>query len=398
MEEMVCSIKICNQRHSEYEVAIGDGQPVQLGLLAGVNSVADQPREMQRISVALAYGATLITDLSTTGTNDLRYRLLEVTAGKAVVGTVPTYNVYKAYTSGVRCLEEVVLNTLRRDAEDGMDFVCLHASISRDMLPALARNSRTMPTASRGGAMILEMMQKTGCENPFYALRDEILDLCRHYGITVSLINSMRSGCIADALDPWFHMELERQCDLASQGRAGGTQTMIELLNHIPLGQIPGAINLARRAAPGVPLGALGPSPTDRALGYDDIAGAIGAAVSAEAGINWINVVTAAEHVASPSVSETARAFRMVRLATYIGDTRDSTKGALEQEMARARSRNDWRAMAEVSLFPDEAETIIKDAGNRFGKGCTICGKACPLVRVNGLTKGISECPRDLLV
>jgi phosphomethylpyrimidine synthase len=229
-------------------------------------------------------------------------------------------------------------------------------------------------------------MTRDQVDNPFRTIFDDLLALCSQYRVTLSFVGSLRSGSVADSFEAAHLGELMEIGRLCRRARDAGVQTIVELVNHASLSDIPRYVDLGRKLFPDSALGALGPTPTDIAVGLDDVAGAIGAAAAAQAGIDWINVVTAGEHSHLPSAEETERAVRYFQLAIHIakvaaGDT------DRDRALSQARAHNDWSAMAQLAAFPESAGQMYHEHNNHDGAACSMCRANCPLVRYETLQK-----------
>jgi phosphomethylpyrimidine synthase len=362
------------------DLVIGGTAPPRVGLLVGVtppfNRVED---EVRKVEAALGMGAATITDLSTGPTSALRPAVMGRVA--CPVGTVPVYEVFARYKNGEGKPGALVLQVLERQADEGVSFFSIHPSLTRCLAEQALVSRRVIPITSRGGAMLLEMMRAESCENPFLEHWDEITGMAAARGIVLSMVGSLRPGAIADALESLHMSELVLQSDLIRRANARGAATIVELLNHVPLPRLATYMALAGALFNGSPVGALGPTPTDIAVGFDDVAGAIGAAVAVWNGADWLNCTTAGEHIHVPTEEESLRALRHFLLAAHVGTVARAGGSERDDALSRARAANRWDGMEELSIFPDVAGEIIARHGYRKGAACTMCGAECPLVR-----------------
>ena len=357
---------------------LGGDAGTTLGLLTGITpgeTVVEQ--EVAKAKVGIRYGVRTITDLTTTGDETLLRDLLDL---DLAVGTVPIYGAIATKHRTVS-LASHLFHRIQEGVANGVDFFSIHASLTPGMLRSLAHTNRAIPITSRGGALLGASMRRTGAENPFVEVFDELLSLCAENFVALSFVASFRPGSISDADSSEYLDELQLIGALARRATRSGVTTMVELVNHVPLGSIAQHVERGRTLFPTSALGALGPSPTDIAVGLDDVAGAIGAAVAASAGIDWINLVTSGEHSHLPSLDETTQALRYFQLALHIGAISSLNSQERDRALSVARARNDWDVMADLAIDPDLARALYREHDNHSGEACSMCGSTCPLVR-----------------
>jgi phosphomethylpyrimidine synthase len=277
--------------------------------------------------------------------------------------------------------------TLEKQAKEGVDFFSIQASLDRSLLERLPNSQKHIPITSRGGAMLAEQMKRYDIENPFITLFPDILDLCSHYSITLSLVGALRPGTITDAFNKLHLEELGVQKQLIELCRQKKVQVMVELINHVPLNGLNQYGELASTLFRGVPYGALGPTTTDIAINYDDVVGAIGAAQAVSMGTSWINLVTAAEHTYFPGIEQLERALKFYQIALHIGHI--SRFGNMEKDATLSKNRNinNWSGIIANCMFPGETEILINNLDYKDGRACSLCDKQCPLVRMRSVFK-----------
>lgn len=350
---------------------------------------ADLAEEIAKARVAVAAGADALMDLSTCGDlAELRRRLLG--EFPQMLGTVP---VYAAAVAAVRRSRKVVemtqddmLGAIREQARQGVDFMTIHAGVTRESVQRLMDQGRTADIVSRGGAFMAEWMIYNRRENPYYECYDQVLEICREHDVTISLGDGLRPGCLEDATDRAQVQELILLGELARRARAAGVQVMIEGPGHMPLDQIQANILLEKRLCEGAPFYVLGPLVTDVAAGYDHIACAIGGAIAAAAGADFLCYVTPAEHLRLPSAEDVREGVIAARIAAHAADIAKGVPGALEwdKKMARARKALDWNRQLELALDPERARALRSSSQPLVEDVCTMCGEFCAM-------KGISE-------
>ncbi len=369
-----------NDNHDITGVYLGRYHPTVLGVIFGITpgeTTLDQ--EYAKAVRASRLGVHTVTDVSTNGDPTLRRRVLE--SLDIVFGTVPTYDIHRRIRRKGKDPRTAVLSVLEEHAADGVDFLTIHASGSLSEASRLGVNDRVIPVTSRGGAMMAEVMTVAGHENPYWEYFDDVLELCRAQDIALSLAGTFRPGSVVDAMGPVHLGEVRRQADLVKRAHAMGVKVSVELINHVPLNLIPEYCELGKETLDGCPFGGLGPSPTDIAVTYDDVAGAIGAATAVMHGTSWITCVTAGEHCHMPTIDDMTQAVKYFQIATHIGHiarTRDLSRDA---ELSEARNRNDWAVMAKTAIHHEDAVVRFEHEGYHDGQSCSMCGGACPLVR-----------------
>ncbi|GAB4078650.1 phosphomethylpyrimidine synthase ThiC [Nostocoides australiense] len=331
------------------------------------------------MTLAERSGVTTVTDLTTSRDDRLLQSLLS--ESELAVGTVPAYSLSSAAAGGSKeTAARTLYSAIERQVLLGVDFLSIHSSLSRRVAERLSAARRTIPVTSRGGALVLQVMHNAAVDNPFRTVFEDLLALCASHGVVLSFVGTLRPGSVVDSFETLHLEELQETAELTERAHEAGVATMVELLNHVPLSSIEAYVKLGRSLFPHSALGALGPTPTDIAVGLDDVAGAIGAATAARAGIDWINVVTAGEHSHLPSYEETARALRYFQLAAHLSAVSEG-HDSRDRALSAARACNDWSTMANMSIDPQLARQVYAEHGNRQGAACSMCKATCPLVR-----------------
>ena len=376
-----------NDSHAITGVMMGRPHPPVLGVIIGITPGAtDSETEYAKAERAHALGVHTLTDLTTNDDTRLRKRVLE--SLDIVFGTVPTYEIHRRILRQCEDAKSAVMRVIEGLARDGVDFAVIHASGSRGMAQRVRDSARVIPVTSRGGAMMAEVELRAHRENPYVESFDDILAVCRSSGMALSLAGTYRPGSIADAMDETHLEEVGIQAELVRRAQEAGVKVSVELVNHVPLNLIPVYCDLGRSQLHGAPFGALGPTPTDIGIGYDDVVGAIGATTAAQHGTSWITCVTAGEHCHLPSVDDITQAVKYFQIALHAAAV--SCHGDLSQDakLSEARNRNDWAAMAHHAIHRDDAVALLDRLGYHEGQACTMCSGACPLVRRKVALKG----------
>jgi phosphomethylpyrimidine synthase len=370
-------------RERQRPCAIGEGLRTKVN--ANIGTSGDYPdlaRELEKLAAAEEAGADTVMDLSTGG-DLVAIRQAILDRASVPVGTVPIYDV------GIRAIREQgsiramtaegILGTIRAHAEQGVDFVTVHCGVTRAVVDTLVRHRRVCGIVSRGGTFLAEWIRFHGQENPLYERFDEVLDIAREHDVTLSLGDGLRPGALADAFDaPQVH-ELMVLSELAERARAAGVQVMIEGPGHVPLHQIEAQVRLQKELCKGAPFYVLGPLVTDIAPGYDHITSAIGGAIAAAAGADFLCYVTPAEHLGLPSVEQVRQGVVAARIAAHAGDIAKGVPGAAERdrELSRRRRRRDWAGQIELCLDPKLASALREEARPADAETCSMCGELC---------------------
>jgi phosphomethylpyrimidine synthase len=340
----------------------------------------DVNEEMEKLNAAVQAGADAIMDLSTGGDLD-KTREIIINASPLMVGTVPIYQVATG-TTFMDIDADGIFEVIERHAKSGVDFVTVHCGVTRDLLPLiLDPDERIMGVVSRGGGLLAAWMQKHERENPLYAEYDRLLDIALEYDVTLSLGDGLRPGSILDATDQLQMTELFTLGKLAERAFERGVQCMVEGPGHVPLDQIEMNVKLQKKICHNAPFYVLGPLTTDIAPGYDHITSAIGGAIAAGAGVDFLCYVTPAEHLRLPSVEDVRLGVIAARIAAHTGDIVKGANGATEKDrrMSQARKNLDWESMYRLAIDPDCARKFRQESESYEEDVCTMCGEYCPI-------------------
>lgn len=364
-------------------MAVGPGLRVKVN--ANLGTSADRvslAEEVNKLLAAERAGADAVMDLSTGGElRRIRKALIRRTG--LAFGTVP---VYEAAVEAARCGDlatgfsaDDFFAAIRRHGEDGVDFVTVHAGISLKSLKLLDGGKRVAGIVSRGGALMAAWMRRNGRENPLLEEFDRLLELAREFDMVLSLGDALRPGALADAGDGAQYEELRTLARLAHRALLAGVQVMIEGPGHVPLHEIAGQMRLEKELTGGVPFYVLGPLVTDVAPGYDHITSAIGGALAATHGADFICYVTPAEHLRLPGVEDVHEGVIAARIAAHAADIANGLPGAAEwdRRFSVLRARRDWAGMAKHAIDPEavmRGHALSRSAGD---ESCTMCGSLC---------------------
>jgi len=324
-------------------------------------------------------------DLSTGGDLDaIRGEILR--AIRLPLGTVPIYEAASAADDAGRSFHEItpddIFGTIKGHAEEGVSFVTVHCGVTRDSVERLKNEGRVLGIVSRGGALLADWMARNDAENPLYEQFDRLVEICVEHDVTLSLGDGLRPGCLADATDRGQVSELVLLGELTDRARDAGAQVMIEGPGHIPLDEVAENVRIQKNLCGGAPFYVLGPLVTDIAPGYDHITAAIGGAVAAAAGADFLCYVTPAEHLCLPTLEDVRLGVMGARIAAHAGDVVKGVPGAAEydREMAEARAELDWRRQIDLAIDPDEAEKRRSgDVPTVSAETCTMCSNLCAI-------------------
>ena len=370
---------------------VGEGLRTKINVNLGISGdIHDYVCEMEKVRVALKFDAEAIMDLSNYGkTHDFRKELVEMSP--AMIGTVPVYDAVGYLEKDLaQITAEDFLKVVCAHAEEGVDFMTIHAGINRKAVDSFKRSGRRMNIVSRGGSLLYAWMEMTGNENPFYEHFDELMDILREYDVTISLGDAMRPGCNDDATDASQISELIELGLLTKRAWEHDVQVMIEGPGHMVLNEIAANMQLEKRLCHNAPFYVLGPIVTDIAPGYDHITSAIGGAIAAANGADFLCYVTPAEHLRLPSIPDVKEGIIAAKIAAHAGDLAKGLPGARDWDnrMSDARKKLDWDAMFDEALDREKAEEYFKSTNPADKHTCTMCGKMCAVRNMNKILGG----------
>jgi phosphomethylpyrimidine synthase len=367
-----------NHKHLK-PMAIGIASKCKINANIGSSALAsDIEGEIEKVDASLKYGADTIMDLSTGGDLD-SIREAVIKHSNVPIGTVPIYQIIHDCDDDINNLTvEVMLSTLEKQAKQGVSYFTIHAGFLLENMPLIAQ--RKMGIVSRGGSLMASWMMHYHKENPFYEAYDEILDICAKYDVSLSLGDSLRPGCLADASDPAQLNELKVLGELTLKAWEKNVQVMIEGPGHVPLNEIERNMKLEREYCHEAPFYILGPLVSDIGAGYDHITSAIGAAVGGWHGCSMLCYVTPKEHLGLPNAQDVRDGIIAYKIAAHAADIARGRPNArdVDDEMSDARYNFDWNRQFELALDPDKArefhdETLPQDVF-KDAEFCSMCG------------------------
>ena len=371
-------------------LAIGAGLKTKVNANIGSSEDrADGAVELDKLRAAVDAGADAVMDLSTGGDVDaIRKEILKEC--RVPIGTVPIYQAAldskKKGKSFVELTPDEIFETIEKHARDGVDFVTIHSGVTRGALKRLRSEGRIMGIVSRGGALTAEWMRYNKKENPLFEEFDRLVEIAKEYDMTLSLGDGLRPGCLADATDRAQVDELITLGELTARATDKGVQVMVEGPGHVPIDQIETNVQLQKRLCHGAPFYVLGPLVTDIAPGYDHITSAIGGALAASKGVDFLCYVTPSEHLRLPTVEDVHEGVMASRIAAHAGDIAKGVGGgvAADIKMSRARKALDWEEQIRLSLDPEKARAMREASPQGDDEACTMCGSLCA-IKVDGV-------------
>lgn len=374
----------------------GIGYPLTTKVNANVGTSTDKPDiafELEKAILAEKAGADAIMDLSTGGdVSRIRKEILKKTT--IPLGTVPIYQVAIEAVSEsggiVNMTEEKIFEVIEEQAEDGVDFMTLHCGVTQGTFERLKDEGRVMDVVSRGGTLLLTWMLKNEKENPLYTNFDRILDIASDYDITLSLGDGFRPGAIEDSSDRAQFHELSILGELTKRARMRDVQVIIEGPGHVPINEIEMNVKMEKNICHGAPFYVLGPLVTDVAPGYDHIVSAIGGAVAASYGADFLCYVTPSEHLGIPDLKDVEEGVIASRIAAHAGDIAKGIPGAKEwdREISLARKAMDWKRQFELVIDPKKAKDVRNKQAPKIEEVCSMCGEFCSIKLLNDALKG----------
>lgn len=370
---------------------VGEGLSTKVNVNLGISGdKADAVEEWKKVKIAEDFGADAIMDLSNSGkTRQFRQQLIDETP--LMVGTVPMYDAIGYMEKPlVKLTKDDLFEVVRAHAEDGVDFMTIHCGINKSVTKTFKETGRLMNIVSRGGSLLFGWMEVTGNENPFYEFYDELLEICHEYDVTISLGDSCRPGCLYDSNDATETAEMIELGKLCKRAWAAGVQVMVEGPGHMALDEIAANMKLQKRLCHNAPFYVLGPLVTDIGVGYDHITAAIGGAISASSGADFLCYVTPTEHLCLPNAQDVLDGLMATKIAAHAADIAKKVPHArdMDDKMGQARRKLDWDAMWKCALDPVTGKKRYEESPAATEGTCTMCGKMCAVRTVNKIFEG----------
>ena len=370
---------------------IGEGLTTKINVNLGVSEdCCNIDLELEKVRVSVDMKADAIMDLSTFGdTRAFRRKTVEISP--VMIGTVPVYDAVASFGKNVKDITvDEFFNVVETHAKDGVDFMTIHAGLNRMAVERVRKNPRLLNVVSRGGSVLLQWMAENDRENPFYENFDRLLEICKVHDITLSLGDGLRPGSLKDATDAPQIQELIFLGELTRQAWAENVQVMIEGPGHVPLNEVVTNMQLQKKLCHGAPFYVLGPVVTDVAPGYDHITSAIGGALAAMSGADFLCYVTPAEHLRLPDLKDMKEGIVAARIAAHAGDIAKGIPGAMDWDiqMSEARKNLDWKKMLALAMDPERAKEYRDSSKPIDQEVCTMCGDLCAVKRSRKILEG----------
>ena len=381
-----------NKNHSKLDPeGVGTGLRTKINVNLGVSKdCCDIDLELAKAHKAIELKAEAIMDLSCFGkTQTFRKRLID--SSPAMIGTVPMYDAVGLLDKALKSITvDEFFKVVETHAEDGVDFMTIHCGMNKATAERVKRNKRLTNIVSRGGSLLFAWMEMNHQENPFYEYFDRLLDICVEYDVTLSLGDACRPGSINDATDASQVEELITLGELTKRAWERNVQVMIEGPGHMAINEIAGNMMMQKRLCHGAPFYVLGPLVTDVAPGYDHITSAIGGAIAAANGADFLCYVTPAEHLRLPDMDDMKEGIIAARIAAHAADIAKGLPGARDWDnaMSAARAEVDFPRMIELAMDPEKARRYRESSKPEKEDTCTMCGKMCPMKNMKKILNG----------
>ncbi len=374
----------CNVNHKGITpIAVGKGLTTKVNANIGTSDAyPEKEKELEKMRIAVEAGAHSVMDLSTGGDIDVVRRNI-IEECPVMVGTVPLYQVLVENRGKkdvmVQITADDIFDGIEKHCKDGVDFITVHCGVTMEVIRELKERGRTLDIVSRGGSFITGWMLYHNKQNPLYEQFDRLLEIAGRYDATLSLGDGLRPGCIADATDSPQIKELIVLGGLVKRAREAGVQVMVEGPGHVPLNQIKTNMQLEKTICHKAPFYVLGPLVTDIAPGYDHITSAIGGAIAASAGADFLCYVTPAEHLGLPTSEDVRDGVIASRIAAHSADLVNGINAAWEWDLAMSQARKslDWNKQISLAIDPKKAAEIRNNKNKEDQKYCTMCGDVC---------------------
>lgn len=379
---------------------VGEGLKTKINVNLGISKdCTDYSIEWEKVKMAVDMKAEAIMDLSCYGkTHEFRQKLIDECP--AMIGTVPMYDAVGYLDKELADITaDEFLEVIEAHAKEGVDFMTIHAGINRRAVEAFKRDKRRMNIVSRGGSLLFAWMEMTGNENPFFEYYDDVLEILRKYDVTISLGDALRPGCNDDATDAGQIAELIELGYLTERAWAKDVQVMVEGPGHMAIDEIAANMKLQKRLCHNAPFYVLGPIVTDIFPGYDHITSAIGGAIAASNGADFLCYVTPAEHLRLPDENDVKEGIIASKIAAHAADIANKIPHArdLDNAMSDARHALDWEKMFEIAVDGKKAREYYESVPPAERHSCSMCGKMCAVRTTNMILDGkkVEFCKED---
>lgn len=376
-------------------VAVGRGVRVKINANIGTSrDIVNLEEEIEKAKIAVKYGADTIMDLSTGGDLD-EIRKAIMNAVNVPIGTVPIYQAAEEQLRKgmaiIEMTEDDMWNAVEKHFKDGVDYTTIHVGVTKEVVEKMKRIKRVVGMVSRGGTFLAAWILHWEEENPFYKNYDYLLELAKEYDVVLSLGDGLRPGGLPDAGDELQMSELFTLGRLVRRAREFGVQTMVEGPGHVPIDQIPMQIKIAKVATDNAPFYVLGPLVTDIFPGYDHIVGAIGGAIAALSGADFLCYVTPSEHLGLPDKEHVRLGVIASKIAAHaVNLTRFESDYKKDYLMSLARGSLNWTTQFEIAMDKEKFIEIRKERPTST-EACSMCGDLCAIKLINEMLRKKGE-------
>ncbi|NFG60598.1 phosphomethylpyrimidine synthase ThiC [Clostridium sp. CMCC3677] len=395
LRELVAQGKIAipaNKNHKSLSAeGVGQGLRTKINVNLGISKDCQNfEMELEKVRTAIEMKAEAIMDLSNYGkTEGLRKKIIDMSP--AMIGTVPIYDALGFYDKELKDITvDEFFRVVEKHGQDGVDFITIHAGLNKEAIETVKRNKRLTNIVSRGGSLLFAWMELNNKENPFYEHFDRLLDICAKYDITISLGDACRPGSINDATDASQIKELITMGELTKRAWAKNVQIIIEGPGHMPLNEIEANMILEKKLCHGAPFYVLGPLVTDVAPGYDHITSAIGGAIAATYGADFLCYVTPAEHLRLPNLDDMKEGIIATKIAAHAADIAKGIPRAKvwDDKMSKERAELNWEKMMELAMDSTKPKKYREESKPHDEETCTMCGKMCSMRTMKKILNG----------
>jgi len=372
--------------HSLIPEGVGDGLRIKINVNLGISEDENSfEKEMIKVDKAIEMKVHSIMDLSCFGKTE-EFRTALIKKSPAMIGTVPIYDALGSFNKEIQDITvDEFFEVVEMHGRNGVDFITVHAGLNKASIEVFKKNPRLNHIVSRGGSLLYAWMKLNNAENPFYEHYDRLLEICERYDITISLGDAMRPGSINDSTDASQIMELMTIGELTKRAWKHNVQVIVEGPGHVAINEIEANMILQKKLCHGAPFYVLGPIVTDVAPGYDHITSAIGGAIAASHGANFLCYVTPAEHLRLPTLDDMKEGIVASKIAAHAADIANNAKGAREWDykMSKARQELNWEQMFELAIDKEKALKYRQESMPEHDDSCTMCGKLCSMRNIN---------------
>jgi len=379
---MIIPANTMHLEHALDPMCIGRAGLTKINANMGASPVSSgTDEEVEKLLWAERWGADTVMDLSTGGDLDATREAIIVNA-RVPIGTVPIYSMIIGRSIEDLTLD-VILEMLRHQAQQGVDYFTIHAGVAREHLPFIRK--RLIGVVSRGGSLLAKWMLHHGQENPMYTHFEAICDVMREYDVSFSLGDGLRPGGLADATDEAQLGELDRLGELTERAWRKGCQVMVEGPGHVPFDQVEYNMKLQRQRCHGAPFYVLGPLVTDVFPGYDHITSAIGATAAGYHGAAMLCYVTPKEHLGLPKKDDVKQGCIAYKIAAHASDVALGIPGTRDwdDDLTRARAALNWEKHFDLAFDSDTARAFHDEDLDVDTDFCAMCGHDWCSVRIS---------------